>query len=161
MPTSTPAEMAERGFTLVELMVVLMILGLAASAVVLTAQPANGVASDAARLAARLAAARDLAVTANRPVAVAVGREGYAFHRWSGGQWRKLDRGALKAADWPEGTSVSVGGIAGRAATVAGGSARLTFDNLGLPDTPATIALARAEDRATVTVEGDGGVSLQ
>ena len=153
--------MSERGFTLVELMVVLMILGLAAGAVVLTARPENSVAGDASRLAARLAAARDLAVTSNRPIGAAVSAKGYAFHGWSGGKWQPLDRGALQPADWPEGTSVSVGGIPGRAASVAGGPARLTFDNLGLPDTPATITLAHSGDRATVAIAGDGGVSLK
>lgn len=153
--------MAERGFTLVELMVVLMILGLAASAVVLVAGPPSSVPADAARLAGRLAAARDLAVTSNRPVSVSIDAGGYAFQSWNSGTWQPIDRGPLRAADWPDGTAVSVGGIAGRAAASTGGLARLTFDNLGLPDTPATIVVARADDRVSVAVDGSGGISLK
>ena len=51
-----------RGFTLVELMVVLALVGLAAAAVVLTMPPPDGgTRSEATRFAARVAALRDRA----------------------------------------------------------------------------------------------------
>lgn len=161
MPTFIRAEMPERGFTLVELMVVLLILGLAATAVVLAARPANSAASDAARLAARVAAARDLAVTANRPIGLWVGRSGYGFDAWVGGDWQPLRRSPFEQRQWPGETIVETGGLAGRAAASADGTARVTFDNLGLPDATASIAIARSGSRATVAIAGDGGVSVR
>src|SRR3546814_13204921 len=70
------------GFTLVELMVVLAILALAAAAVVLTIPgEEQHVRSEADRLAARLAAARDIAVIEGRSVAADLAPSGYGLAR--------------------------------------------------------------------------------
>jgi prepilin-type N-terminal cleavage/methylation domain-containing protein len=70
----------DAGFSLVELMVVLAIAGLAASAVVLSFSRGDGLArSEGQRLAARLGAARDAAVIGGQPMAVDVDPLGYAF----------------------------------------------------------------------------------
>ena len=59
------------GFTLVELLMVVAIIGLAAGAVVLSVpDPRPSVAEDAERFAARLSRAREEAILSNRPVAV-------------------------------------------------------------------------------------------
>ena len=80
-----------RGFTLVELMVVLTILALAATAVVLTIPgEERSVRSEADRLAARLAAARDVAVVEGRSVAVNFAPSGYGFERRIDGAWAPL-----------------------------------------------------------------------
>src|SRR3546814_15820916 len=77
------------GFTLVELMVVLAILALAAAAVVLTIPgEERHVRSEADRLAARLAAARDIAVIEGRSVAVDLAPSGYGFARSVAGAWQ-------------------------------------------------------------------------
>ena len=70
------------GFTLVELMVVLAIMALAATAVVLTIPgDERSVRSEADRLAARAARARDIAVIGRRHVAGSLGPSGYGVGR--------------------------------------------------------------------------------
>lgn len=142
-------------------MVVLLVLALAAGAVVLTAVPANPVTSDAARFAGRVAAARDFAVTGNRPVSVWVRRSGYGFDLWRAGAWTPVQERSLATRRWPDGTAAAASGIAGRAATVGDGTARVTFDNLGMPDSPASIAIARDGRRAIVAIDADGSIDLQ
>src|SRR3546814_12322448 len=78
------------GFTLVELMVVLVIVGLMGVAVVLTAPgDANTLAREADTLAARLLRAREEAILTTRPVQVVVDARGYSFERQSFGQWQR------------------------------------------------------------------------
>lgn len=166
MPTSMAANassvpLCERGFTLVELLVVILVLALAASAVAVTAAPRDPVGATAARFAGRVAAARDLAVTANRPVSVWVGPAGYGFDQWQRGGWRPVDERALSNADWPAASRVAASGIAGRAAALAGGVARVTFDNLGMPDSPASVAIARDGRSASVAIRADGSVEVE
>ena len=58
---------SERGFTLVEVMVALLVMALLTSAVLLTApDPGPRLAEEAERLAGRLAHAREAALTTNR-----------------------------------------------------------------------------------------------
>src|SRR5205085_3162206 len=79
----------ERGFTLIELMVVLVIIGLAAAAVMLALPEAGGsLAGEADRFAARARAARDTAILESRAVALQVGRGGYEVARRESGVWR-------------------------------------------------------------------------
>lgn len=153
--------MAQRGFTLVELIVVLLIMGAIGSAVVLTVGDRDTASSDAARFASRVAAARDLAVTTGRPIGIWVGKSGYGFEERRGGRWQPLANDALKARDWPVGTEVAASGIAGQAAGLSGGASRLVFDNLGLPDPPASVTIARGGASARVAVAANGDVSVQ
>ena len=90
------------GFTLVELMVVLAIMALAATAVVLTIPgEERSVRSEADRLAARLAAARDVAVIEGRSVAVHFAPSGYGFERRVSGEWQPLPGRAFEQRSWP------------------------------------------------------------
>lgn len=152
--------MAQRGFTLVELMVVLLIMGVIGSAVVLTMGTGDGVARDGAQFASRVAAARDLAVTSGRPIGVRIAASGYGFEERRGGRWQALQSDALRPRDWPEGTEVAANGIAGQAAGLGDGAARLVFDNLGLPDPPAAVTIARNGVQAKVTVAANGDVRI-
>ena len=83
-PTTEKSD-REEGFTLVELMVVIVIIGLAAAAVVLT-MPARGagLAREAERFAARAKAARDTAIVESRAATVAIGPGGYDVVRRDG-----------------------------------------------------------------------------
>ena len=68
------------GFTLVELMVVIAIIGVAAGAVLLSMpDPRPTLAVEAERFAARLTLAREEAVMTNRPVALRADAAGYGF----------------------------------------------------------------------------------
>ena len=152
--------MSNRGFTLVELMMVLLVLSLLVTAVVVSGRSPADVATDATNLADRLAAARDLAVSGNRPVSLWIDGSGYGFDVWAERKWRAVERSPLARATWREGVRAEMSGLAGRAA-LAGVQPRLTFANLGLPDSPAAIQLGRGGERATVTVSGEGGIAVQ
>jgi len=95
-----------RGFTLVELMVVLVIVGLMGVAVVLTA-PDDGrtLTREADTLAARLVHANEEAILTMRAVQVTVDAHGYAFAHQDLGQWRPLVQAPFEPVAWAEGTA--------------------------------------------------------
>jgi general secretion pathway protein H len=137
----------ESGFTLVELMVVLVILGLAATAVVLAMpDPGGSLQAEAERFAARAKAARDAAIVESRPIALRVDAGGYVLLRRSGGEWRPGPR-----HDWSEGTEVEARGVA------AGGT---RFDSTGLAD-PLTVSLRRRGREVAVLIGQDGRVHVR
>ncbi|HTU12265.1 MAG TPA: GspH/FimT family pseudopilin [Allosphingosinicella sp.] len=136
----------QEGFTLIELMVVLVILGLAAAAVVLAMpEPGGSISGEAERLAARVKAVRDTAILESRAMALQIGRGGYEVARREGGVWRTEAH-----YDWVERTVPDVGGT---------DQASIRFDSTGFSE-PARITLRRGEDRAVIDVAGDGGVHV-
>ena len=133
---------AESGFTLVELIGVIVIIGLAAAAVVLVLPEEGGsLAYEAERFAARAKAARDSAIVEARPVAVRIGPGGYEVARRAGGAWQTQAR-----YDWAERT---------RPERALG----LRFDPAGMAE-PAVIVLRRGDRRAVIEIGGDGGVRV-
>jgi general secretion pathway protein H len=136
----------QEGFTLVELMVVLVIIGLAGAAVMLSMPEAGGsLAGEAERFAARAKAARDTAVLESRPVALQLGRGGYEVARREGGAWRVEAR-----YEWAERTTSDVGGQS---------EASIQFDSTGYAE-PARVTLRRGDERRAVDIGGDGGVHV-
>lgn len=143
----------DSGFTLIELMVVLLIVGLAAGAVILSLPDSRGRLSDEAeRFAARTVAARDLAILEGRPIAVRVTARGYAFDRRQGGIWLPLSDKSFASRPWAEGTSALVG---------QGRTIRAAFDATGQPSMPATILLTRSGEKVRVSIAADGGVRVE
>jgi len=130
------------GFTLVELMVVLVILGLASAAVILTMPERGGsLVAEAERFAARTKAARDNAILDSRAASVAVGPGGYDVTR----------RSEAAHYDWVAGTQPELSG---------GREGRIRFDATGLAD-PARIVLRRGGRLVAVDIGGDGNVHVQ
>lgn len=135
------------GFTLIELMVVLVIIGLAAAAVALMIpEPGGSLAGEAERFAARAKAARDTAILESRAVAVQIGRGGYEVARRREGRW-------LTQAhyDWAGRTVPEIAGA---------GIASIRFDSTGFAE-PARVVLRRGPDRAVIDISGDGGVHVR
>lgn len=133
---------AEHGFTLVEMMVVLVILALAASAVVLAMPDAGGsLQSEAERFAARAKAARDGAIIESRAASLDVNAAGYDLSRRTDGRWQ-----APTHYEWVAGT------------TVEGGRTR--FDSTGLAD-PLYVTLRRGDRRVAVEIRGDGTIHVR
>lgn len=136
-----------RGFTLVELMLVVAIIGLASAAVVLTAPPpGQPVGVEAERFAARLIRAREEALLTNRPVAVEVDADGYRFSAFDGAAWHALSDGPFRAGDWDADTTVPT-------------PARIVFDVTGTAD-PVSVSIARPRGAARVTIDAAGEVRL-
>ena len=144
---------AEHGFTLVELMVVLALMALAATAVVLTLPSAGGGAmAEATRFAARVASLRDRSVIEGRTHGLWVTASGYGFERRAAEAWQPLEDGRLSRADWRAGTAVTVDGAA---------QGRLSFNRVGLPDRPMRIAFRAGDSAAAVVIDAAGEVAVR
>lgn len=147
---SMAAGRAERGFTLVELMIVITIIGLASAAAVLAMpDPRGRLVDEGARFATRVRAARDAAVISGRPVSVWVTPGGYGFDERRGGQWIAIAEKPLRVAQWSDGTQA-----------VLGERGRVTFDATGMADRVLEVPLQRERTRLIVTLGDDTGARV-
>lgn len=138
------------GFTLVELMMVVAIIGLAAGAVVLSVpDPRPSVGIEAERFAARLVRAREEAVLTNRVVAVDADAKGYGFTSFDGARWSPLTDGPFGPEIWTPGTTI----------VAREGELRVVFDPTGAAE-PATMAVGRKGKSVVVVVDGAGEVRI-
>jgi len=136
-----------QGLTLVELMIVLVILGLAGAAVVMTLpDPTPSLGREAEVFAARLVRAREEAILTNRTVEVTADGEGYAFRIRRPGERVPLDVPPFEPVRWAEGATAQQ-------------PALFVFDPTGGAE-PADLALRRAGERALVSVDAAGEVSF-
>ena len=143
---------AEAGFTLVELMIVLAVMGLLAGVAVWRLPAGDGrVRSDAVALSSRIAAARDQAILSGRPIALEVDAAGYRFVQRGQEGWQPVAEPALRERQWSRGVTPT-----GTAA-----SARLGFDSVGLPDRALDLTLAGSKARAVIEIAADGEVSIR
>lgn len=150
VPTcETPTRPAANGFSLVEMLVVLLVMGLLATVAVLT-MPGDErkLRNEAERFAARTLAARDEAIVGARPVALVVSERGYYFERRMEGQWQPLPGRGFDLTGWDEDT---------RADAVR---QRLVFDSLGLASSEAAVRLDRGGQVLVVHVRRDGKVTV-
>jgi general secretion pathway protein H len=157
MPTSvgpnSPDRRHQAGFTLVELMVVLAVMGLLAGVAVWRWPAGNGrVRADAVAFSSRVAAARDQAILSGRPLALEIDAAGYRFVQRGQQGWQPVAEPALRERRWSRGV---------RPAGAAGPSARLGFDSVGLPDRALDLTLAGTNAKAVVEIAADGEVSVR
>jgi general secretion pathway protein H len=142
---------SQNGFTLVELMIVITIIGLASAAVALSIpDPRGRLADEAERFAARTRVARDAAIINARPTSVWVTAGGYGFETRRAGAWSAAADGPLQVAQWGQGTRP----------LLASQRERIVFDPTGLADHAFDLQLVRDDATQTVRIGGDGSVRL-
>ena len=135
------------GFTLIELMVVLAIIGLMSAVVVLAIpDPRGSLFQEAERFAARAQAAQERAVMDARATSVRITDAGYGFDRRQRSGWQPT--GADQP--WTEGTAVAIG---------RGGAARIVFDSTGAAE-PSRLVLSREDQQVVVDIRHDGSVHV-
>lgn len=140
------------GFTLVELMVVLVIMGLMASVALLAVgRPQPSLAKVAEQFGARLVRAQEEAILTNRPVGVAVTATGYAFRTRTAQGWAPLQDGPFKPVAWGEGVAAVTGDFA------PGG--QVNFEASGAAE-PLVVTLTREARRLRVSVDAAGNVRI-
>lgn len=151
MPISAAGSRRSAGFTLVELMVVMTIIGLASAvALLVMPDPRGRVLDEGLRFAARVRAARDVAIVEGRPVSVWVTSGGYGFDRRVAGSWSPIADKPLRVERWADETRAQLPDPTGRA--------RATFDPTGATDRSLDVALSRGEARALVRLGTNGEV---
>lgn len=151
LATGNPGRTTAAGFTLVELMVVMVIVGLASAAVMLAMPRSSDRARTEARtLAARLVAARDLAIIGGRDVAVTIDADGYRITQRRNGGWQVADDRALQPYSWPDQLVVT---------TQIADGAVLLFDTTGLA-TPGKIRIDSDGASIGIDVDSVGKVAI-
>ena len=139
------------GFTLVELMVVLLIIGLMASVVVFSFPGgSSAVEEDAQRFAARTAALRDNAILQSRPMAVQVTPSGYSFLERRKGSWAVIEDKPFVSTNWSSGVIAKTGDK----------PMMISFESTGLPSDQAELVLLGQAQSRRVLIAPMGDVKL-
>ncbi|MEZ5897488.1 MAG: prepilin-type N-terminal cleavage/methylation domain-containing protein [Parvularculaceae bacterium] len=146
MERHTVIRARQTGVTLVELLVVLVILALASTAVLLNTPPARpGVQEEAERMAARIRIALDESMTTRKSFRLVLDEGGYDFEVFTQGQWTQMpDHRFLARRDFSKGVTAEIStaeaamanarSLGESARPVIDEKTRLTLDPLGAQD---------------------------
>ena len=138
----------EAGFTLIELMVVLVIVALASAAVAVSLPSGSaGLRQEATAFASRTVAARNAAIVGGRPVRVVADAAGYHLEERRAGRWLAWGGKAGRAVPWDRGTIAALEGA-------------IAFDSTGLSD-PAVLRIQRSGKAMDVRVDADGSIRVE
>lgn len=144
----------EAGFTLTELMVVLVMIGLLASAVVFVLPDPRGRLIDAGEsFAARARAAQQAAIAEMADTALWVSPAGYGFERRQDDAWAPIGQPPFEDRQWPEDTTVEI-------AQQDGERTRIIFDATGL-NGPLDVTLTRDAETVGVAIGADGTIRVE
>ena len=150
------------GFTLVELLIVLFIIGLVASVAVLSIPDSrSGLVDEAERFAGKVIAARDNAVLQSRPMALALDASGYRFEQRRDSAWQPHRDGPFAFTPWREGTIAAQDGLgAASGDAMKGDDKRLIFDPVGLASADMQISLQQDGNTVRVEIARNGEVRV-
>jgi len=161
MPQSRPS----RGFTLLEILVVVVILGVLAAALVLSTAGSGRrqLEREGEQVRALIAYACEQAELSGREIGVSVAIDGYQFSRLEQDAWLPLREGELRPRHWVGGTAATLSRDGARAEVAAAYPEKpqlMCFSSGEL--TPFRLDLALGEVPGRVRIEGDptGAVSL-
>jgi len=142
----------QNGFTLIEVMVVLVIVGIASAAVVLMLPNPGGRVHDAGeKLAARALAVRDDAILAGRSTRMVIDTTGYSAERRIAGRWQAYGGKGFGAVVFPTGVMVTTG---------ASERVVITFDATGGVAEPAVIDLSKDSVVVRIDIPANGAVRV-
>lgn len=140
---------ADAGFTLVELLVVIVIIGVGSAAALLALpRPGAVTGTEAQQLAARLVAARDLAIITGREMRVTIDAEGYRIEQRRPSGWQIPADRILAPHRWPDAVTARLD---------PADTAEIAFDTTGNA-TPARIEIAGGGGQSAVAIDSIGAV---
>lgn len=143
---------AANGFTLVEMMVVLAVVGLLGAVVLLTGSgPEGALRRDAEMLATRLAQAQQEAILSTRALRVQADNAGYRFLIARSGGWQPLSGRPFEPAAWAPGVMPQLDSD--------DQALWFAFDPIGTAE-PASIVLGDGHGTLQVQVDADGSVRV-
>ena len=155
------ARRGQRGFTLLELLVVLVIAGILLGVVTLTALPGREQAlqNDAQRIALLMQLARDEAIVRNRPIAFEADQDRYRFLVRDDTSWQPLPEDELLREREFRGAPVSLG-INPAAVAAQNNPLRIVFGREPV-DKPFVLTLASGEARTSIRADGIGHFTVE
>jgi len=144
----------QRGFTLLELLVVLVIVGLTLGAVSLNvlSSPQQVLQNEAQRLALLMQLARDEAIVRNRPIAFEAQGDGYRFVVREGNLWVPLDQDEMLR---PRSFQQPPVGLSLTPAVGVGSPLRIVFGREPV-DKPFVLTLITGDGKAAIRADGIG-----
>jgi general secretion pathway protein H len=156
---SAPAR--QRGFTLLELLVVLVIAGILLGVVTLTALPGREQAlqDDAQRIALLMQLARDEAIVRNRPIAFEVEQDRYRFLMRDDTSWQPLPQEEMLREREFKSAPVSMA-ITPAAVAAQNNPLRIVFGREPV-DKPFVLTLAAGEARTSIRADGIGHFTVE
>jgi general secretion pathway protein H len=155
------ASSRQRGFTLLELLVVLVIAGILLGVVTLTALPGREQAlqDDAQRIALLMQLARDEAIVRNRPIAFEVEQDRYRFLMRDDTSWQPLPQEEMLREREFKSAPVSMA-ITPAAVAAQNNPLRIVFGREPV-DKPFVLTLAAGEARTSIRADGIGHFTVE